>query len=357
MEYCGPEPVHPPGAAAARRAPGVPPVDGAGPGLSNVRNHPPPGAGAKHIYIYSPCGAVRDKRAFARGIAWLEAQGHRVEVDADARATHTRFAGDDATRLAAIHRAAASGADVALISRGGYGLARILPAIRYPALARAIAGGTQFVGFSDFSALQLALLAQTGAISWAGPALGADFGCPADAVDEIMQACFDDLLAGRGRGTGWRLPRARPAAPGPAPALPGGELQIDGATLWGGNLTVLAALVGTPYLPAPEAGVLFLEDVHEHPYRIERLLTQLLHAGVLARQKALLLGQFSNYTLSAHDKGYTLETALAWLRSQIGVPLLGGLPFGHVATKVLLPVGARVSLSVQGRDALLCWEH
>ncbi len=86
--------------------------------------------GPKHIYIYSPSSAVRDKAAFKRGIARLKAQGHEVEVDVDALATHTRFAGDDATRLAAIHRAAASGADVALISRGGYGLTRILPGIR-----------------------------------------------------------------------------------------------------------------------------------------------------------------------------------------------------------------------------------
>ncbi len=82
----------------------------------------------KHIYIYSPSGAVRDKAAFKRGIARLKTLGHEVEVDQDALASHMRFAGDDETRLAAIHRAAASGADVALISRGGYGLTRILGA-------------------------------------------------------------------------------------------------------------------------------------------------------------------------------------------------------------------------------------
>ena len=79
-------------------------------------------------------------------------------------ASHQRFAGDDETRLAAIHRAAASGADVALISRGGYGLTRLLPAIRYKAVARAIERGTQFVGLSDFTAFQNALTAKTGAV-------------------------------------------------------------------------------------------------------------------------------------------------------------------------------------------------
>mgnify|MGYP006198673519 CR=1 FL=1 len=94
-----------------------------------------------HIYIFSPSSAVRDKAAFRRGIKRLKAQGHEVEVDESALDTHMRFAGDDATRIAAITRAAASGADVALISRGGYGLTRILPDLPYKKIAKAIAQG------------------------------------------------------------------------------------------------------------------------------------------------------------------------------------------------------------------------
>ena len=113
-----------------------------------------------HIYIYSPSGAVRDKAAFQRGVARLKKIGHEVELDVDALSSYQRFAGDDATRLAAIHRAADSGADVALISRGGYGLTRILPAINYKKVTKAIGRGTQFVGLSDFTAFQNALLAK-----------------------------------------------------------------------------------------------------------------------------------------------------------------------------------------------------
>jgi muramoyltetrapeptide carboxypeptidase len=315
-----------------------------------------------HIYVYSPSGAVRDKAAFKRGVARLKAQGHEVELDSAALSSHLRFAGDDATRLAAIHRAAASGADVALISRGGYGLTRILPGIDYPAVAAAVARGTQFVGFSDFTALQNAVLAQVGAITWAGPALGEDFGSE-DAPDEIMQACFDDLLADQGEGTGWRLPAERSSQPPQVSAKLQAQLvrlaeqPIDSAVLWGGNLSVLVSLLGTPYCPQVQGGVLFLEDVGEHPYRVERMLTQLLHAGVLARQQAVLLGQFSNYKLVPHDKGYKLAHVVAWLRAQLDVPVLTGLPFGHVPTKVLLPVGAQVELAAQGRDALLVWGH
>ena len=310
-----------------------------------------------HIYIYSPSSAVRDKAAFRRGVKRLQQLGHEVEIDEAALASHMRFAGDDATRIAAIGRAAASGADVALISRGGYGLTRILPDLPYKQIAKAIAKGTQFVGLSDFTAFQCALLAKTGAVSWAGPALGEDFGTE-DTPDDIMEACFDDLVCGQGEGSGWQLPKSDlPMLAARRGAVADGQpsLKVSNATLWGGNLTVLCSLVGTPWLPRVKGGVLFLEDVNEHPYRIERQLTQLLHAGILGEQKAVLLGSFNRYQLGPHDKGFKLQTVVDWLRSQTRTPVLTGLPFGHVPTKVLLPVGHQVDLLVQDRDALLFW--
>lgn len=315
----------------------------------------------KQIYIYSPSGAVQDKSAFKRGVKRLDALGYTVEIDRDALASQMRFAGDDATRVAAIHRAAISGADIALISRGGYGLSRILPAIDYALVAKAIGNGTQFVGFSDFTAFQMALLAKTGAVSWAGPALGEDFGAVAGA-DDIMEACFDDLMTGQGEGSGWKLPKFAISsiasdANAASNSLLGDTYSINDAVLWGGNLTMLASLVGTPYIPTIEGGILFIEDVGEHPYRIERMLTQLLHAGVLARQKAIIFGQFSNYQLTPQDKGYRLASVVDWLQRQVNAKVLTGLPVGHVATKVVLPVGLRVTLAVEKRDAFLLWGH
>jgi muramoyltetrapeptide carboxypeptidase len=304
-----------------------------------------------HIYIFSPSSAVRDKAAFRRGLKRLQAQGHTLEVDEAALASHMRFAGDDATRIAAIGRAAASGADVALISRGGYGLSRILAGLPYKAIAKAIEHGTQFVGLSDFTAFNQAVMAKTGRITWQGPALGEDFGTEAE-PDDIMQACFDDVWMEQGEGTGWQLPKAEAEARALRP------VRLHNATLWGGNLTVLTSLLGTPYFPQVQGGVLFLEDVGEHPYRVERMLTQWLHAGVLARQKAVIFGQFTQYKLvPAHDKGFKLPTVVDWLRSQIKAPVLTGLPFGHVPTKVMLPVGAKVDLVTEGRDALMVWGH
>ena len=314
----------------------------------------------KHIYIYSPSSAVRDKASFKRGIKRLQALDYEVELDEAALATHQRFAGDDPTRLAAIHRAAASGADVALTTRGGYGFTRLLPDINYKAVAKAIDKGTQFVGLSDFTAFQMALLAKTGAVTWAGPTLGEDFGAK-EGADEIMQACFGDLVTGQGEGSGWQLPKTSLMATGMAVST-GARAEsraytVKNAMLWGGNLAMLTSLVGTPYLPIVKGGILFIEDVGEHPYRVERMLAQLLQAGVLAQQKAIVFGQFSNYKLVAHDKGYKLASVVSWLQTQVKARVLTGLPFGHVATKVLLPVGHRVTLAVEGRDAFLLWGH
>ena len=326
----------------------------------------------KHIYIYSPSGAVRDKAAFKRGIQRLQTLGHEVEVDEAALASYQRFAGDDVTRLAAIHRAAASGADVALISRGGYGLTRLLGDIQYKKVAKAADKGMAFVGISDFTAFQSAVLAKTGAVTWAGPALCEGFGVggkpaapdgQAPVPDDIMEACFDDLLCGQGEGTGWRQHREPIENATDSIALNQGYTRasttfcINDAVLWGGNLTVLTSLLGTPYFPDVKGGILFLEDVAEHPYRLERMLTQLLHAGVLARQKAIVLGQFTDYTLTSHDRGFKMQTVVSWLRQKIKAPVLTNLPYGHVPTKVLLPVGAKTDLSVEGRDALLAWGH
>jgi muramoyltetrapeptide carboxypeptidase len=324
-----------------------------------------------HIYIYSPAGAVRDKAAFKRGVQRLKTLGHEVEIDAAALKSVQRFAGDDAERLLAIERAAVSGAKVALISRGGYGLSRSLPQINYKAVAKSVERGMLWVGMSDFTAFQAALHAKTGAVTWAGPALCADFGCGDlaeghdNAPDDIMEACFDDLVQGLCEGAGWSRPAsdfkgatdliAPRAYSMPANGLNSLKNIQKKGVLWGGNLAMLTSLLGTPYLPKVNKGILWFEDVAEHPYRVERMLLQWLHSGILAQQKAIICGQFSSYKLTPHDKGFKLQTVIDRLRSQLKIPVLTGLPFGHVATKVCLPFGQQVSLMTEERDALLYW--
>ncbi len=298
-----------------------------------------------HIYVISPSSAVRVQAPVKRATKRLQALGHQVELDEAVFARDTRFAGDDATRLAAIQRAAASGADAVMITRGGYGLNRLLPALPYKAIAKSVAKGTAWMGFSDFTALSLGLMAKTGAASWSAPALIEDFGQESE-PDEITTACWDDVLSGFGEGTGWRIGKDDPS-----------EFIVQDAPIWGGNLAVLASLVGTPYLPAVSKGILFLEDVGEQPYRVERLLTQLWHSGVLAEQKAIVLGSFSGQSKTVQDKGFDMKAVVAWLRARTKAKVLTGLPYGHVRTKVTLPVGLRVDLAVQGREALMMWSH
>ena len=234
-------------------------------------------------------------------------------------------------------------------------------------------GGARIEG-TELPALQMAVLAKTGKVTWAGPALCEGFGADdkADAADghgpgqslgpdDIMEACFDDMITGQGEGAGWRQLREAPSgatasiADSQYPKRAGGTFTVKHATLWGGNLAVLSSMVGTPFLPLVKGGILFLEDVAEHPYRIERMLTQLLHAGILGAQKAIVLGQFTEYKQVPHDKGFKLQTVVNWLRSQVKAPVLTNLPFGHVPTKLCLPLGRKVNVVVQGRDVFMMW--
>ncbi len=103
-------------------------------------------------------------------------------------------------------------------------------------------------------------------------------------------------------------------------------------------------------MPHIERGILFIEDINEHPYRVERMLLQLWHAGLLKDQQAILLGDFSGYKLTDYDNGYDFATMAGWLSDRFGMPILQGLPFGHIRDKVTLPVGAdcRLSSDAQG---------
>lgn len=296
------------------------------------------------LQLFSPSGAVPSAAPLRRAVRRLQALGFEVAVDEAARARSQRFAGDDDTRLAALHRVAAAAPAVAMATRGGYGLTRLLDRIRWPALARSVERGTRWVGHSDFTALQLGLLAHAGAASWAGPMATGDFGRDAAAggVDEVTRDCFAEAMRGELEAVGFRT-----------------EEGFDGLSLrgplWGGNLTVLCSLLGTPHWPVVKGGLLFLEDVNEAPYRVERMLLQLQQAGVLAQQKAVVLGHFNGFQSASNDRGHGLKAVVAHLRGSVRRPLLTGLPFGHVPTKVTLPVGRVARLLVDGRNVLIGW--
>jgi muramoyltetrapeptide carboxypeptidase len=233
---------------------------------------------------------------------------------------------------------------VALASRGGYGLTRLLDRIEWKRIGRSVAAGTRWVGMSDMTSLQLGLLAHGGGVTWAGPLACEDFGRSAaeGGVDDVTADCFVEAMSGALEAIGFRTD----------PGFDG--LDVRG-TLWGGNLAIVNSMLATPHWPRIKGGILFVEDVNEHPYRIERNLLQLQQAGVLDAQKAVLLGAVSGYRKSPLDRGYSLASMLARVRASTRTPILTGLPFGHVATKVCLPVGAKVQLIVDGRQAFIGW--
>jgi len=296
------------------------------------------------LTLFSPSGVVPAAPPLRLALKRLRALGFDARLDESALARQQRFAGSDEQRLAAIHRVAAEAPSIAMTTRGGYGLTRLLDGIRWKALAKAAEKGTRWVGYSDFTAVHLGLLAHTGATSWAGPAALDDFSRSEErgGVDEVTRDCFLEAMGGELEAVGFRT-----------------DAGFDGlgvrGMLWGGNLSMVASLLGTLHMPQVKGGILFLEDVNEHPYRVERTLLQLLQAGVLGRQKAVVLGAVTAWKPSPLDRGYGLKALLAHLRGATKVPVLTGLPFGHVHPKVSLPVGRSVQLLVQRRDALIGW--
>lgn len=296
------------------------------------------------LTLFTPSGVLASAVPLRLAARRLKGLGFEVSVDASALSRQQRFAGDDDVRLAALHRVATQAPSVALATRGGYGLTRLLDRIDWKLLAKSVERGTRWVGYSDLTALQLGLMAHARGITWCGPLACDDFGRSDEAggVDEVTQGCFLEAMGGELEAIGFRT-----------------EAGFDGldvsGRLWGGNLCMVASLLGTPHWPRIKGGVLFVEDVAEHPYRVERMLLQLHQAGVLDAQKAIVLGAFSDFRPSPLDRGYGLKSMVEQLRSVTKTPLLTGLPFGHVPTKVCLPVGAKVTLAVQGREAFIGW--
>ncbi|EEF8822096.1 muramoyltetrapeptide carboxypeptidase [Salmonella enterica] len=282
------------------------------------------------FHLIAPSGYCINQQAALRGVQRLTDAGHQVENDEVIRRRYQRFAGTDAERLADVNSLASltSPDTIVMPVRGGYGASRLLDRIDWQALAsRQQRDPLLICGHSDFTAIQAGLLAQANAITFSGPMLAANFG--AETLNTFTEQHFWLALRKAQFTVEWQ---------GDGP-----QCDVQG-TLWGGNLAMLISLIGTPWMPTIDKGILVLEDVNEHPFRVERMLLQLEYAGILNRQIAIVLGSFSGAAPNEYDAGYSLESVYAFLRSRLSVPLITGLDFGHEQRTVTLPIGANATL-------------
>lgn len=282
------------------------------------------------FHLIAPSGYCINQQAALRGVQRLTDAGHQVENDEVIRRRFQRFAGTDAERLADVNSLASltSPDTIVMPVRGGYGASRLLDRIDWQALAsRQQRDPLLICGHSDFTAIQAGLLAQANVITFSGPMLAANFG--AETLNTFTEQHFWLALRKAQFTVEWQ---------GDGP-----QCNAQG-TLWGGNLAMLISLIGTPWMPTIDKGILVLEDVNERPFRVERMLLQLEYAGILNRQSAIVLGSFSGAAPNEYDAGYSLESVYAFLRSRLSVPLITGLDFGHEQRTVTLPIGANATL-------------
>jgi len=296
------------------------------------------------FHLIAPSGYCINQEAAQRGVARLLDDGHRVQNQTIIPRRQQRFAGTEAQRLRDINALAhLPGADqIVLAVRGGYGASRLLEQIDWQGLAdRQQRDPLLICGHSDFTVIQLGLLALHNVITFSGPMLAGNFGAPelnAFTLEHFWRALQNPTYSVEWHGEGPTCERK--------------------GQLWGGNLAMVVSLIGTRWLPAIENGILVLEDINEHPFRVERMLLQLHHAGILDRQQAIVLGSFSGSAANDYDAGYDLATMIDYLRSRVSVPIISGLDFGHEQKTVTLPLGAQASLvHAAGKTSLTLSGH
>ncbi|MGP5437260.1 LD-carboxypeptidase [Psychrobacter alimentarius] len=258
---------------------------------------------------------------------------------------YLRFAGTDSQRasdLQNIATGAIAAPKLLLGVRGGYGAMRLLPMIDWSTLGRIMKErGTILAGFSDVTAIQCALLAKGGMSSLAAPMLYSEFG--KINPDQVTCQQFANALSNPNLTisikdaslTSQQLPSI----------LTTGAPKAVSGTIWGGNLSVVSALAGSEYLPRIEGGIVFLEDVGEQAYRIERMLYDLYLAGIFKGQQAIVFGALSGSGEDSYDKRYDVATVVRQLHKLTGLPVYSGMRFGHIGKKHSFPLGATCQIS------------
>jgi len=281
---------------------------------------------------------------FDKAFANLVSLGFRVKPGESLRARNGHLAGTDAQRLADLHQAFDDPeVDAVWCIRGGYGCSRLLPHIDYDLIRR---HPKPLIGYSDITALHLAIHERTGLVTFHGPVAAGDF--PDDTLQYFRAALTDPVS------------RYDIVAPAETEIFTGEEYRPFVITpghaagrLMGGNLSLLSALAGTPFLPSFQKKLVFIEEVGELPYRIDRMLTQLLQASDLAKAAGIVLGVFNGCAPKVDAPSMTLPDTLRDLLGGLGMPVLYGLPFGHVAHQATFPCGILAEMNTDTRTLTL----
>ena len=276
------------------------------------------------IGIVSPSGSFERER-LRPGLSYLRNRGFRVRVGSAVYDRDRYLAGQDPDRANDLNVMFADPEVRAVfVTRGGFGAARVLGLLDYEAIRKC---PKPLVGFSDTTAIQLGIYGRTGVVSYTGVTLCGDVaasGMPETTEtslwNALMRGRFDEMAG--------------------VAALRG---RFAEGKLLGGCLSVIASLVGTGYMPDTRGALLFLEDVNEAPYRVDRLLTQLRMAGVFDRVAGVVFGRFEGCEPEREEEG-TVDDVLRGFASSVAVPVFRGLPYGHGEGRRVLPIGLRAAV-------------
>lgn len=261
------------------------------------------------------------------GISWLKEQGFRVKLGATTEQTYGYLAGSDPLRAADIHQMFADPDINGIIClRGGYGTMRLLELLDYDLIQ---ANPKVFVGYSDITALHTSIGQRTGLVTFHGPMVAADLGkgLPGYTFDSLFRAITAPAPLG--------MISNPPDSPPPLTLVSG----TASGYLTGGNLSLIAATLGTPYEIDTCNKLLCIEEVGEEPYRIDRMLTQLLLAGKLQDAAGIIIAVCADCDSEGEKEDFTLEEVLRDRLGGLKQPVLANLYFGHTPDKATLPFG------------------
>lgn len=295
------------------------------------------------LFASSNVGGSDERNGLA--LERLACAGFKVDNPAITKRQYLRFAGTDSQRasdLQNIATGAIKAPKLLLGVRGGYGAMRLLPMVDWSTLGRIMKErGTILAGFSDVTAIQCALLAKGGMSSLAAPMLYSEFG--KIKPDEVSCRQFAKALTNPNLII--NIADASLTSANLPSILTNSEPKTLTGTIWGGNLSVVSALAGSEYLPRIDGGIVFLEDVGEQAYRIERMLYDLYLAGLFKAQQAIVFGALSGSGEDSYDKRYDVATVIRQLHELTGLPIYSGMRFGHIGKKHSFPLGARCQIS------------